>query len=717
MWAESGTRDSRARPGSSRLRSLPVSPVVATNVDFDALRTSGCVVTGGLGFIGSNLVHRLVAEGVTVRVIDAVVAEHGANRRNLDGLEGLGVEVLECRDRRTVRRSRAARGQPRVQPRRPGEPHGVDDRPGPRPRTEHASPTPASSRCCASENPTARVVHTSTRQVYGRRRAPARRRAHRGSSHRRQRGRQARRRAPAHGVLARPSACRSARSASPTCTALASASRATSSASCRCSSARRCGASRSSCSAVASSVATACSSTTSSTRSWPHRRREARRLGVQRRPRAQPLAEGDRRDARRAGRHRQRGRSPRRGRRCTGRIDIGSFETDSTGDPHRTSAGRRVVDLADGLQRHPRLLPGAPVVPVVDLSRHAPELVAAVPRPRRADRWRAAACCSGPRRRRSSASSRRGPAHAGAVAVSSGASAFQLALAALGVGPGDEVIVPAFTAVPTASAVCALGATPVFVDVDRTPPSSTAMPGRSRPYRPDRGPSIVVHLYGRPADAARDRSARCSRTPRRRMARSTATTPRRGQWPTASTRPRTSAASATAAPSCPTTPSWLERVRRLRVHGMTEQYVHEWRVAELPHVRDRGGVAAARPARARRLERAPPRDRRPYRAAAPDLRWHDDHPDHVHHLCVFRAADRDAGPDDCSASSGVATGVHYPLALTQQPAYRHLTPVACPRPRRGRASASSVPCFPQTDRRRDRPRRHGPRDTARGRLA
>ena len=47
------------------------------------------------------------------------------------------------------------------------------------------------------------------------------------------------------------------------------------------------------------------------------------------------------------------------------------------------------------------------------------------------------------------------------VAVSSGASALQLSLAALGIGEGDEVIVPAMTAVPTASAICAVGARPV----------------------------------------------------------------------------------------------------------------------------------------------------------------------------------------------------------------------------------------------------------------
>src|SRR5262249_47208214 len=53
-----------------------------------------------------------------------------------------------------------------------------------------------------------------------------------------------------------------------------------------------------------------------------------------------------------------------------------------------------------------------------------------------------------------------------AVAVASGTDALRLALLAMGVEPGDEVVVPAFTAVPTAAAVCAAGAVPVFADVD-----------------------------------------------------------------------------------------------------------------------------------------------------------------------------------------------------------------------------------------------------------
>lgn len=55
-----------------------------------------------------------------------------------------------------------------------------------------------------------------------------------------------------------------------------------------------------------------------------------------------------------------------------------------------------------------------------------------------------------------------------ALAVTSCTTGLHLALAAMGVGPGDEVIVPAFTWVATANVVLHCGATPVFVDVDRS---------------------------------------------------------------------------------------------------------------------------------------------------------------------------------------------------------------------------------------------------------
>lgn len=85
------------------------------------------------------------------------------------------------------------------------------------------------------------------------------------------------------------------------------------------------------------------------------------------------------------------------------------------------------------------------------------------------------------------------------VGVASGMAALELALLALGVGPGDEVAVPAMTAVPTAMAVLSVGATPRLVDVDLATglmdPASLAheITERTRVVVP-------VHLWGQCAD-------------------------------------------------------------------------------------------------------------------------------------------------------------------------------------------------------------------------
>ena len=86
-----------------------------------------------------------------------------------------------------------------------------------------------------------------------------------------------------------------------------------------------------------------------------------------------------------------------------------------------------------------------------------------------------------------------------AIGTSSGTAALMLAYAALGVGPGDEVIVPSMTYVATAFAASYLGATVVFVDVDEQ--TFNIDPEEvERAVTPRTKVVVPVHLYGQPAD-------------------------------------------------------------------------------------------------------------------------------------------------------------------------------------------------------------------------
>jgi len=86
-----------------------------------------------------------------------------------------------------------------------------------------------------------------------------------------------------------------------------------------------------------------------------------------------------------------------------------------------------------------------------------------------------------------------------AIAVSNGTVALHLALHALGIGAGDEVLVPDLTFVATVHAVLQTGATPVFVDVE--PDTWCIDPvAVERALTPRTRVIIPVHLYGHPAD-------------------------------------------------------------------------------------------------------------------------------------------------------------------------------------------------------------------------
>ena len=251
----------------------------------------------------------------------------------------------------------------------------------------------------------------------------------------------------------------------------------------------------------------------------------------------------------------------------------------------------------------------------------------------------------------------------------------QLGLRAMGVGPGDEVIVPAFTAVPTASAVCAVGAVPVLVDVD---PATAAMDlAAARAAVTDRTKAVVpVHLYGRPApvpelgvpvleDAAQAHGALARRHRARRRLQLLPDEERRRHRRRRRARHRRRRARRDGAAA-----ARPRHDRAVRPHR---------RVAELPHDRARGGVAAPRAAPTCEAGNARRRaDRRAYRAAAPGpASGTPTTPTTCTTSASCASPDRDAFARG-AAGAGVATAVHYPLALTQQPAYRQLRARAVP---------------------------------------
>jgi dTDP-3-amino-3,4,6-trideoxy-alpha-D-glucose transaminase len=277
-----------------------------------------------------------------------------------------------------------------------------------------------------------------------------------------------------------------------------------------------------------------------------------------------------------------------------------------------------------------------------------------------------------------------------AVAVASGTEALRLSLIALGVGPGTEVIVPAFTAVPTAAAVCATGAVPVPVDVD--PESAGLDPALAAGAVSDRTRAVIpVHLYGRPAplpdlgvpvleDAAQAHGALDPSAPSAAAAYSFYPTKNLGGI-------------GDGGAVVTDDDDLAARVRSLRRHGLADPGTYD-------HVEVAGN------SRLSELEAAVLRVQLPrlaawterrqaiaaaYRDAAPDLRWQAEHERHVYHLCVVRVDDRDG----YRARVPFGTAVHYARTITHQSAYRRFARARCPEAESWAAECVSLPCFPE----------------------
>ena len=272
------------------------------------------------------------------------------------------------------------------------------------------------------------------------------------------------------------------------------------------------------------------------------------------------------------------------------------------------------------------------------------------------------------------------------VAVSSGASALALALTAVGVRPGDEVLVPAFTAVPSAAAVCSIGAVPVFVDV--RPGTGTMDPAAAAEARRSRTRAVMpVHLYGRPSevpdlgipvveDAAHAHGA---------VDGSRSAAVAYSFYPT-----KNLGGVGDGGAVVTDDGALAAEIRLLRSHGIGRdqravRVAMNARMSEIEAAVLRHRLQRVRAGNARRQAIAGR-----YREAAPGLRWQAPHPDHVYHLCVARHPDRDA----FRAALGAPSAVHYRLAVPDHPAYRRFLRHACPEARAWAAECVSLPCHP-----------------------
>ena len=297
---------------------------------------------------------------------------------------------------------------------------------------------------------------------------------------------------------------------------------------------------------------------------------------------------------------------------------------------------------------------------------------------------------------------------AGCVGVSSGTAALTLALIAAGIGPGDEVIVPAHTYIATALAVVNSGATPVFCDVDGgtglvDPDSAAACVG------PRTAAIIPVHLYGQVCEmeplgalASRhgllvleDAAQAHGATYRGRRAGSLGVAAGFSFYPS-----KNLGALGDAGAICTDDPTLADRARRLRHLGQRAKGEH---VIAGYNERLDGLQAALLRVKLRYLDSWNARRRELaalYRnLLAGEVGLLEERPESpcVYHLFPIRVAQRDALLDSL-ADEAIACGVHYYPAVHEQPPF--VTSPAGSRPALDRASRwareeLSLPMYPE----------------------
>lgn len=132
-----------------------------------AYRDEPVLVTGGLGFIGSSLAHRLVDLGARVTVVDSLIPAYGGNLRNIRGIEdSVKINIADVRDPHSM--AYLVRGQ-RYLFNLAGQVSHIDSMSDPETDLDINCRAQLSIlEACRKYNPAIRVVYASTRQQYGR---------------------------------------------------------------------------------------------------------------------------------------------------------------------------------------------------------------------------------------------------------------------------------------------------------------------------------------------------------------------------------------------------------------------------------------------------------------------------------------------------------------------------------------------------------------------
>ena len=133
----------------------------------DFYRNRRVMITGGLGFIGSNLAHSLVALGADVLLVDSLIPDYGGNLHNIEGLDGrVRVNIADVRQASTMNYLVQGRD---VIFNLAGQVSHIDSMRDPHTDLEiNCRSQLTLLEACRHHNPDAKVVYASTRQIYGR---------------------------------------------------------------------------------------------------------------------------------------------------------------------------------------------------------------------------------------------------------------------------------------------------------------------------------------------------------------------------------------------------------------------------------------------------------------------------------------------------------------------------------------------------------------------